>query len=376
MTVPKNAKMKTFFHYTLVVLTFLLIAFYVLALSAVIVSPHHFWTIPLLGMGFPILFVLLVITFSIWCFHERARLKMLGVIGLLLLVSFPMWRRVFVIPTSNEAHIGSRTIKIMTYNVRLMSEVEDINNILELIKENDADIVCLQEFGFYTQRRRYNQKELLKAVDVLYPYRHLWYKNQFRSMSYGLLTLSRYPIINKQKIQYLSKNNVSIYSDLVIQNDTIRLINNHLESNHLTKVALKSVLKEDVEKVEAKQVFKASGKLAHHLNEAAVIRAQQARVVAQEIKESPYPVVVAGDFNDVPISFCYQKILGPLQDLYVQSGDWGYYYTFNAHFLYFPIDHIFLPKDFQAIDCKVLKVPYSDHYPMVGEFALPKPSFK
>lgn len=375
MTVPKNANMKTFSHYILLVLTFLLIALYVFALSAVIVSPHHFWSIPLLGMGFPILFVLLVLTFGIWCFHKRVRLKMLSVIGLLIVFSFPMWRRVFVIPTSNEAHIGSRTIKIMTYNVRLMSEVEDIKNILELIKENDADIVCLQEFGFYKQRRRYNQQEILDAVDALYPYRHVWYKNQFKSMSYGLLTLSRYPIVNKQKIQYLSKNNVSIYSDLVIQNDTIRLINNHLESNHLTKIALKSVFKDDIEKVEAKQVFKVSGKLVRHLNEAAVIRAQQARVVAQEIKKSPYPVVVAGDFNDVPISFCYQKILGPLQDLYVQSGDWGYYYTFNAYLLYFPIDHIFLPKDFQAIDCKVLKVPYSDHYPMVGEFALPKSSY-
>ncbi len=50
----------------------------------------------------------------------------------------------------------------------------------------------------------------------------------------GLAIFSKYPIIKNKRIQYESIFNASIYSDIVVHKDTIRVFNNHLESNRFT----------------------------------------------------------------------------------------------------------------------------------------------
>ena len=38
------------------------------------------------------------------------------------------------------------------------------------------------------------------------------------------------------------------------------------------------------------------------------------------MKESPYPIIVCGDFNDTPLSFTYKKIKSNLIDSFTISG--------------------------------------------------------
>ena len=49
-------------------------------------------------------------------------------------------------------------------------------------------------------------------------------------------------------------------------------------------------------------------------------RAVQADFIKDEINQSPFPVIVCGDFNDVPNSYAYETISEGLQDAFVKKG--------------------------------------------------------
>ncbi|WP_347396275.1 endonuclease/exonuclease/phosphatase family protein [Parabacteroides leei] len=57
-------------------------------------------------------------------------------------------------------------------------------------------------------------------------------------------------------------------------------------------------------------------------------RAEQADMIHAEIKCSPYPVLVCGDFNDTPASYTYHRVRKDLVDGFRDCGS-GYQYTFR-----------------------------------------------
>ena len=49
-------------------------------------------------------------------------------------------------------------------------------------------------------------------------------------------------------------------------------------------------------------------------------RASQIKIIEQNMKESPYPIIICGDFNDTPLSYTYKKIKSNLIDSFTISG--------------------------------------------------------
>lgn len=104
--------------------------------------------------------------------------------------------------------------------------------------------------------------------------------------------------------------------------------------------------------------------LSRKLGAAYRIRGPQADNVSKHIASSPYPVLVVGDFNDLPSSYAYTKIRGNMKDAFVERG-FGLGWTFSESILKFRIDHIFYDDAIELIDFKLdNKVRYSDHYPL------------
>lgn len=288
----------------------------------------------------------------------------------IMAMTFAQWRNVIVI---NKPSVSKKeTIKILTFNTHIFNNHNDngFKQIAEFIKESDADIVCLQEFGYF-YRYGASKKEILKFFDSIYPYRHLWFKNQHKWGENGLATFSRYPIINKKKIEYQSADNVSIYSDIVINSDTIRVINNHLESNKLNKEDRKFAEKLIGEN-NKQELLDAGKNVSNRIASGAINRAQQAKAVHQIIEKCPYPIVALGDFNDVALSYTYNTIGKNLQNVYSKGGNWGYHWTYNKNAMLFAIDHILVSKKFNVVDSKVHKnMKVSDHYPLSCEISMP-----
>lgn len=292
----------------------------------------------------------------------------------IMILTFGQWQRVITInsklwASNNQNQTTTeypKTIKILTFNTQIFNNHKNngFEKIAEFIKESDADIVCLQEFGHFYKHGT-SKQDILKFFSSIYPYRHLWFKNQNKMGENGLATFSRYPITHKEKIDYQSNYNISIYSDIVIDNDTIRVINNHLESNKFNQADHKIAQQLMDNDNSSQEIIDAGKKLSHRLVTGAKHRTQQIGAVRKAIENTDNKVIVVGDFNDVPLSYTYSKICNKLQDAYALGGSWGYHWTYNKSAMLFAIDHILVDKEFEVVNSKVHReMKISDHYPI------------
>ncbi len=289
----------------------------------------------------------------------------------IMALTFGEWRNVIVINNRFKTCLSSvdtqcLSVKVLTFNTHIFNNHRDngFRDVAEFIEGCDADIVCLQEFGYY-HRYGASKREILDFFDSIYPYRHLWFKNQNKWGENGLATFSRYPIVKKKKIEYKSADNISIYSDIVIGGDTIRVINNHLESNRLNREEREIAKMIMADGNSRQEKIDAGLRVSSRLVSGARNRVQQVGAVRDVIENSDYRVIVLGDFNDVPLSYTYNRICGDLQDAYALGGCWGYRWTYNRGAMLFAIDHILVDGDFGVVDSKVHReMDVSDHYPM------------
>jgi endonuclease/exonuclease/phosphatase (EEP) superfamily protein YafD len=161
---------------------------------------------------------------------------------------------------------------------------------------------------------------------------------------------SKYPLIHKQSIHYETQGNLSNRCDIVVGHDTIRLINNHLESYKLASEDLT-----DVDRIEAKW------------KRAIPLRNAQAQVVRREIEASPYPVVVVGDFNSVALSFAYWDISRGLHDAWNETHYfWEMGPTCEKRGFGVRIDYILSASPLRPVRCDVIETTGSDHRPVVA----------
>ena len=98
-------------------------------------------------------------------------------------------------------------------------------------------------------------------------------------------------------------------------------------------------------------------------------RRVQADNVRTEIDKSPYPVVVCGDFNDVPNSYAYETIGHDLQDAFVVKGA-GMGRTFSGISPTLRIDNIFIDKRYTISQFKLIPKKLSDHFPLFADINL------
>jgi len=100
-------------------------------------------------------------------------------------------------------------------------------------------------------------------------------------------------------------------------------------------------------------------------------RSVQANFIKDEINHSPYPVIVCGDFNDVPNSYSYETIGEGLQNAFVQKGV-GIARTFSTISPTLRIDNIFADKDFTITQFTRVKKLLSDHFPIIVDLIPPQ----
>jgi endonuclease/exonuclease/phosphatase family metal-dependent hydrolase len=107
--------------------------------------------------------------------------------------------------------------------------------------------------------------------------------------------------------------------------------------------------------------------LSISLKKGFIRRALQAQVVKNHINKSPFPVIVAGDFNDTPVSYTYRKIRKGLNDSFVKSG-YGAGFTYKGNYPPNRIDYILYDNALINSYFEILRVRHSDHYPIIAYF--------
>jgi len=322
------------------------------------ISPLVFVWASYLGLFFPFILGLNVLVFVFYLLFRQW--KHVGIYLIAFLICSGSIRTYFPFHTKTK-NVPENCIKLLSYNVMRFGSYhshtkENPNPIIQFIADCDADIICLQEYGF-------SNDVIIKALKKT-PYHFIeGFDSPYTGLSDGIAVFSKYPILKAEKIPYESKYNASFLFELDVNGKKVTLINNHLESNQLTEEERAGYY--DLTKDPNAEKLEFFTQMMHkRLTPAFKARAKQAQQIAKIIKEDKNPyIIVCGDFNDTPISYTRHKIKGNLKDAFVSTGK-GMGISYNKHRFLFRIDHILHSKNIKAYNCTVGNLKTSDHYPI------------
>ncbi len=327
------------------------------------INPASHSLIACMGLTLPI-FLFINFCFLVFWLVVRYKLALLPLIG--FLVCYPQIRTYIPINFHTQ-EIPAESIKLLSFNTMafgFMEKKDGKNAILTYLQESKADIICLQEYATSeTAKVHLNEKDIKKGLSE-YPYRHIQPLGTDGKSGNKIACYSKYPILSARQLVYKSNDNGSVVYEVKVGNDTLTLINNHLETNKLSKEDRKTY-QDLLESPETQQVKSNSWMLLRKLANAMVIRGKQAEAIAAEVAASPHKyIIVCGDFNDSPISYAHRVIAQNLDDAFVQSGR-GVGISFNQNRFYFRIDNILVSKNLKTYNCTVDRsIRNSDHYPI------------
>lgn len=315
------------------------------------------------GLTFPIFALINGCFLIFWLAIQRYKTALLPLAGLLLCYS---QLRTYLPLNFHTSDIPEESIKLLSYNIMGFDgagKKNGKNPILTYLKESDADILCLQEYASDESPHHLTQKDIEQELKA-YPYHRISLIGSGSGYTNKIACYSKFPILSSRTLNYPSGYNGSVLYELKLNEDTITLINNHLESNKLTK-ADKDIYENMLKAPEKEKVKSGVRLLMHKLAEASAIRAPQADTIARAIASSRHPsVIVCGDFNDTPISYTHRTIAQNLDDAFTQSGR-GLGISYNQNKFYFRIDNILISKNLRSYNCTVDRsVKDSDHYPI------------
>lgn len=343
-----------------IVFAILLLANYLCSL----ISPLEVKYLSLLSLIYPYLLIVNVIFVFYWLLNQK-RFSLISLI--VILIGFNSIGKWFQW-SGEKLPEKVESFKLLSYNVHVMGidnhSISTKDSIIQILSKENSDIVCLQEF--------YDRKDAI--LEQLRQELNLPYLQKFTSVvdgphTYGMLTMSKYPIINQGEINFENSiGNNAIYADIVFNADTIRIYNVHLQSLHFANkdyvFANKIINKSSITTDELKE---GSRQLVRKFINGAMKRTLQVQVLLNHIQQSPYKTIICGDFNDTPWSYCYAQLSKDKKDAFIESGKWFSKTMKINKILSFRIDYILYDKTLNSLNYRVSDNHLSDHEYIVTE---------
>lgn len=337
----------------------------ILSYLAVHISPDTFALPALFGLAYPYLLLANIIFSIIWATALRFEALISVIVIAAGITHFSNY-----IKLSKPKGDKTGTFKVESYNLRLFNifESRSIGNsekkILELLRNHMSDVICLQEV-YFSGNPEQKENAIRSALGGKY-YIHSKYLGTGKNLYYGIVTLSKFPIIKKGDIVHPASSSLSLFSDVLVGKDTFRIFNNHLQSFRLQRME-RSFFRELTANTNDKETLNEIKDISASLKTGFIRRASQAQALKARLNISPYPVIVTGDFNDTPVSYSYRKIRKGLYDSFVSSG-YGAGFTYKGKYPPNRIDYILFDKTLECRQFDIVKVNYSDHYPIIAYF--------
>jgi endonuclease/exonuclease/phosphatase family metal-dependent hydrolase len=336
------------------------------------INPIVFWPVGIFANLYPV-FLLINICFLIYWGLRRHRLIVLS--AAIILIGYDKCTMLYQPAIAKfDVKPPKNSFKILSYNVRLFDlynwtgNLKTRKKIFDYLYEEHPDILCFQEY-FHSDEGDFQNNQALRNLLKL-PYSSIKYSITLRKAHHwGIATFSKYPIINEGTLFFTSgKSNFCLYSDLVINQDTIRVYNTHLQSNHFKKTEYDFI--ENTDSLINDKKLKNTKSILRRIRTAVIKRSEQADILRAHIEKCPYPVLICGDFNDTPYSYPYQTIRKDLKDSFTEKGE-GFGNTYFSLFVKFRIDYILHSSEFKTYSFHTKEVKLSDHYPIQTWLSLP-----
>lgn len=268
----------------------------------------------------------------IWIITWRKR----AIVFLLLSLFFfiPSQRILNYHPKENN----TGNLKVITFNTKNGSYDTSSSKtpVADYIEKHNPDIVLVQE----------NHQGLGEGDSVKSPVIQLSTKHKI---------LDRKHLIND------NSNGHSFYADIEVRGKIVRVINVYLQPFQLQKSMVKPTLDAAADQAKAKKlIFRLVPTFKAHVNQVHQIR--------EAVESSPYPVILAGDFNSVPNSWEYFNLVKGLKDPFLEVGH-GLGTSFHDYKFPIRIDYIFTSESIKPVSYQVDRSEtMSDHFPVIATF--------
>ena len=240
---------------------------------------------------------------------------------------------------------SGRTIRVMTYNIHVgvgMDKKLDLARIAEVINQQHPDLVGLQEVdrGVERTQRIDEIAELARLTKMEYAFA---FNLRYQGGQYGVAILAKSPILATDHHLYLNTREVErrgfIRAEVRIGGRLINFLTTHLDYQY-----------EDGRVYEAQQLLAA-------------------------MKDVKGPLIVVGDFNDVPAGGAYQLMRDSFADAWsaTRPNDEGFSYPADKPAK--RIDYIFM-RQADGIRARRAWIPEtlaSDHVPVVADLEIGSP---
>ena len=331
-----------------------------LTYASMVVNPAKAWYMTVLGL----LFVPIALLNLLLLIHALRRKSKAFLIPLLALLPSVIFIGRYFQVSSGAEEKGDNTVRIISYNVgRFMlgrgKEFKDdegrkacLDSVMRFIRKSDADVVCLQEVDLDGE---YDVRNFIEEHFPDYQSGYFMFIN--KEGAYGNVTLSRFPIVDKGRLQFDKSANLAIYTDLEIGDLRLRVYNCHFESYNISLANIVKSWQKD-----SSFVRNTETKLKRSITR----RPVQVDQVMSDIEECPVESLVVGDFNDNPMSYTYFRLMKGRKDSFVEAGK-GFGATYYTFWPFIRIDYILYPKHFKTVSNSIPRLKYSDHYPVIAD---------
>ena len=368
------------------------------------ISPETNSWLPLLGLAFPVFFVLMVLFFMYWLVQGKWRslfalsclLLNLGQASLYIQWNDENAGAKGAVNVSNGKEdkedgggpidkemldMNAKLLKVITYNAQLFglyqneSSLDIVNteympamdSFLRVLKAENADVVCLQEV--YAKAGGLKALARFLKAEGGFDYSQTYTLSDRRP--YGMIVLSKY-LIKRWKPLSLGANtgNMAMWVDIEIpseykflRNARIRIYNLHLQSFRFAKKDYEVMQKQ----TQQKEIdMEGSKGIITRLRLGYQRRAQQVGIVKQSVLDCDFPKVICGDFNDIPVSYSYRQLSAGMRDAFVEAGR-GLETTYKGSMPSFRIDYLLFDNPMRAVSYRSIKEVPSDHKLLVTE---------
>jgi len=335
------------------------------------INPQLIWMFEFVALAYPVYLLVNLFFVIFWLFTKHKLNVLISVIGFVLSIS--TFFDTFSFAGSPKHDVGGDTVKIISYNVNAFNyngwrgRAGIQAQVFDFLKQESPDIICFQEFHHDTHEKYQMIDSIKKQLGLRYIQIHRVHEIKGRYF-YGNVIFSKFPIVKTGVILYQKTGNTTLWADIKLYNDTVRIYNNHLESYKLHPENIETIeMTSTGQEFESQKLRKVGGKLKRAIQK----RGKQTQELLEAMRENPYETIICGDFNAPPYSFTYKAIRSEkdLQDAFLEAS-YGLGGTLNWRLLSKRLDYVLLPQKVIVQEFTQQKLPISDHFPISVSFII------